>query len=188
MGLALLGAIVGAIFGSVATFLLQKYFTRDAAAEVARLGGEFAAFKKEVERRERDRMAAEHVRVYARLEHGVLGNYTVYLKNESDEAISIETVHLVCKGVDLSRPMKPPSQDGNLNLPAGQEMIVSWAPRPDPFETLSHLDPLIAVQRSVPVPVELVLTCRVRERIVPMSIARLVTVHYSARRMTDFGP
>ncbi len=196
MGGVLVGAVVGAIVSAIVTVYLQKRLTRDPAVEiaalreqVASLQAQVAAFQRGMETFEQERVDSEHFRLGISLQHAMSQNYSMFVTNDSDDEVEIETVEVFWSDsgndVPLSEPSKPKATD-NWKLPPRSPKVICWAPQHDPTMALRWIKPQL--HNGTVIPIVLVITCKVRGRRRTVRRTQSVTVDYSNSRMTPYGP
>jgi hypothetical protein len=200
MGGLLLSAVVGAIVGAIVTVYLQKRLTRDPAVEIAALrtqlqehvdslGKQVTAFQERVETLEHERTEAEQVSLSARLQEAIAVNYQMFVKNDSDQEVAIESVYLVRKTADgevtLSPDGKPKNAD-DWKIPPHDARVLEWVAQRDPTTMLRHTDP--GLRFGTPIPVQFVFACKIRNRRQLIRNTLLVTVDLANGRMTQVGP
>ncbi len=110
--------------------------------EVAGLRTELAEFKQNTETRERNRAEFEHFPAKFSLTQGAQGNYTGFLKNDSNYKVSVETIQILRGDVDYESPLteavKPRSTD-DWSVEPGQGKTLSWGPQHEPVSMLRSL-------------------------------------------------
>jgi len=110
--------------------------------EVAGLRTEFAEFKQNIEKRDKDRAEFENFPVNFVFDQGSPGSYSGNLKNDSKYTVSIETIQIFQGDVDYESPLteavKPrPTEDWTVG--PSQSKTIFWGPQHDPINMLRSL-------------------------------------------------
>lgn len=173
--------VVGAILGAY----LTKRWTPNPTPELTALRGELADFKERIDTLERERVDVGHLPIFISLENGENGNYSLTVRNESDEELAVQSVSMLWEGVDLSRSGWPPKPDEWRVKPHSRSRL-SWVPNPDPVAELgmSRSRP----SHGVPVKIEFVLYCKIRGKAKVLRKTVLVGVDFGNYRMEQITP
>jgi hypothetical protein len=179
--LAFGSAIVGAILGAY----LQRRWTPDPSAEIVAVRHQIKDFQQRIETLEQERVESEHFELGMSLQQAVPGNYTMHVRNDSDQEVTVETINLKREDIELSNACRPkPTDDWKIAPGSGKKF--DWAPQPDPVGTLQMKEPHLG--SGVPIPLQLVLVCRVRGKPKVLRRTFLATVDFSNRQLTPYGP
>jgi len=137
--------------------------------EVAGLRTEFAEFKQNTEKREKDRAEFENLPVGFVFDQGSPGSFSGNFKNDSKYKVSVETIQILRGDVDYESPLneavKPrPTEDWIIE--PGQSKTLFWGPQSDPINMLRSLvqssDPNFPQGKVFPILVSLTFTAEGR--------------------------
>jgi hypothetical protein len=155
LGTAILSAVLGAIVGAY----LQKRWTPDLVPELASLQVHLAKFQERIETLESERVDASHLPIFISLELGEHSKYTLMVRNDSDEALIVQSVNTLYDGIAIAGAGRPTGPDDWKIGPRTTDKI-SWVPCHDPMGKIGAMFPHLAYGASIPI--EFVLHCRIR--------------------------
>jgi diguanylate cyclase (GGDEF)-like protein len=125
----------------------------------------------------------EAVELWMRLESGNGQNYSIIIKNDSDEDVTVEAITLKKDKVYLSEPSKPlPSDDWKIGKRSGK--TISFLAKTPPVNRLQIKEPQRGPGEIVEI--DIVVWGRVLGRLKIFSHTILATADYANRTMTEY--
>jgi len=181
VALTIIVAFGAALFGAY----LQRIWTPDPRPQIEALGAQLTKFQQRVETIEQERTELENFSLEMSLRQAASQNYILFVTNNSERVVNVETVSIEHNGMRLSKPIKPkPTDDWKIDKHSSKTLM--WDPQPDPATQLRFSS--VTPPQGVAIQMWFVLVCTIECKRKTVRGSQMVTVDFGNRSMTPFGP
>ena len=133
VALTIIVAFGAALFGAY----LQRIWTPDPRPQIEALRAQLTKFQERVETIEQERAELENFSLEMSLRQAISQNYILFVTNDSERVVYVETISIEYNGARVSKPTKAKQTD-DWKIDAHSSKTLMWDPQPDPVTQLRY--------------------------------------------------